>query len=84
MRDCVHGVGHSPVYQIFLQMVSKALIISSSPPAFTSSPGILSIPADFPFFSDLIAASTSTRRMGWSSLLVTEGTFGTSGSPVVL
>ena len=37
-KDWVHGVGHSPVCH--------------SPPAWTSSAGMLSTPADFPFFND--------------------------------
>ena len=63
MRDWVHGVGHSPVCQILLQIVSRALTMAS-PPACTSSAGTLSAPADFPFLSDFTAASTSSRRMG--------------------
>ena len=50
-KDWVHGVGHSPVCQILLQIVVRA-VITSSPPALTSSAGMLSTPADFPFFSD--------------------------------
>ena len=50
MRDWVHGVGpavgHTPVCQILLQIVSRALIMAS-PPACTSSAGTLSAPADF-------------------------------------
>ena len=37
-KDCVHGVGHSPVCQILLQIVVRA-VITSSPPAWTSSAG---------------------------------------------
>ena len=47
MRDWVHGVGHSPVCQILLQIVSMALIMAFSP-ACTSSAGTLSAPGDFP------------------------------------
>ena len=65
-KDWVHGVGHFPVCQILLQIVVRP-VITSSPPAWTSSTGMLSTPADFPFFSDCTAASTSLRRMGWSS-----------------
>ena len=36
MRDWVHGVGHSPVCQILLQIVSRGLIMAS-PPASPSS-----------------------------------------------
>ena len=65
-KGWVHGVGHSPVCQILLQIVVRA-VITSSPPAWTSSAGMLSTPADFPFFNDCTAASTSMRKMGWSS-----------------
>ena len=47
-EDWVHRVGHSPVCQILYQIVAKA-VITSSPPALTSSAGLLSIPADFPW-----------------------------------
>ena len=40
-KDWVHGVGHSPVCQILLQIVVRA-VITSSPPAWTSSAGMLS------------------------------------------
>ena len=46
-KNWVHGVGHSPVCQILLQIVVTA-VITSSPPAWTSSAGLLSAPADFP------------------------------------
>ena len=64
-EDWVHGVGHLPVCQIVFQIIMRA-VITSSPPAWTSSAGMLSTPADFLFFSDCTAASTSLRRMGWS------------------
>ena len=35
-----------------------------SPPAWTDSDGILSMPADFPIFSALTASSASSRRIG--------------------
>ena len=57
-KDWVHGVGHSPVCQILSQIVVRA-VITSSPPAWTSSAVMLSTPGDFPFFSDCTAASTS-------------------------
>ena len=47
IRDWVHGMGHLPVFHTLLQILCKALI-TASPPARTSSPGILSIPGDFP------------------------------------
>ena len=65
-KDWVQAVGHSPVCQILLQIVVRA-VITSSPPAWTSSAGMLSTPDDFPFFNDCTAASTSMRKMGWSS-----------------
>ena len=42
----------------------SGLSIMASPPAWTNSAGILSIPADFPSFSVLIAASTFSRIIG--------------------
>ena len=82
-KDWVHGVGHSPVCQILSQIVVKA-VITSSPPAWTGSAGMLSTPADFPFFNDCTAASTSLRRMGWSSSVSVWGQFSTDGSSLVL
>ena len=68
-EDWVHGVGLSPVCQILLQIVMRA-VITSSPPAWTSSAGILSTPADFPFFNDCISASISCERWGGRPLCV--------------
>ena len=59
-------------------------MITSSPPAWTSSAGMLSTPADFPFFNDYTAASTSVRRMGWSSSVSVCVQFSTDGSPWAL
>ena len=56
-KGWVHGVGHSPVCQILLQIVVR-VVITSSPPTWTSSAGMLSTPTDFPFFNDCTAAST--------------------------
>ena len=56
-------VGHSPVFQILLQIAVR-MPIMVSPPARTNSAGMLSTPADFPIFSALTAASTSSRRIG--------------------
>ena len=42
--------------------------------AWTGSSGMLSAPADFPFFNDCTAASTSLRRIGWSPVCVCLGT----------
>ena len=75
-KDWIHGVGHSSVCQILLQVDMRA-VITSSPPAWTSSAGMLSTPADFPFVSDCTAASTSLRRMGWSSSVALEDYEGT-------
>ena len=82
-KDWVHGVGHSPVCQILLQIVVRAMI-TSSPPAWTSSAGMLSIPADFPLFSSCTAASTSLRRMGWSSSVFVWGQSSTDRYPLAL
>ena len=82
-KDWVHGVGHSPVCQILLQIVVRAMI-TSSPPAWTISAGMLLTPADFPFFNDCTAASTFLRRMGWSSSVSVWGQFSTGGSQLAL
>ena len=76
-KGWVHGVGHSP------HIVVRA-VITSFPPAWTSSAGMLSTPADFPFFSDSTAASASLRRMGWSSSVSVWLQFSTDGSPLAL
>ena len=55
-------VGHSPVFQILLQIVVRMSIMASSP-AWTNSAGMLST-LTFPIFSALTAASTSSRRIG--------------------
>ena len=39
---------------------------------------------DFPFFNDYSAASTSLRRMGWSSSVSVWVQFSTDGSPLAL
>ena len=82
-KDWVHRVGHSPLCQILLQIVVRA-VITSSPPAWTSSAGMLSTPADFPFFNDCTAASTSVRRMRRSSSVSVWVQFSTDGSPLGL
>ena len=56
-------VGHSPVFQILLQIEVRKSIMAS-PPAWTNSAGMLFTPADFPIFSALTAASISSRRIG--------------------
>ena len=82
-KDWVNGVGHSPVCQILLLIVVTA-VITFSPPAWTSSAGMLLTQADFPSFNDCTAASTSRRRMGWSSSATVWGQFSTDGSPLAL
>ena len=47
-----------PVCETLLQIVVRA-VITPAPPAWTSSAGMLSTQADFPFFNDCTAASTS-------------------------
>ena len=56
-------VGHSSVFQILLQNEVR-MSIMTSPSAYTNSVGMLSTPADFPIFSALTAAFTSSRRIG--------------------
>ena len=60
--DWVQQGGHSPVCQILLQMLRSASVMVS-PPAWSSSVGVLSTPQLFPDLSDFTAASTSSRRM---------------------
>ena len=55
-------VGHSPVFQILLQIEVRMCIMASHP-AWTNSADMLSLPADFPIFSALTAASTSSHRI---------------------
>ena len=56
-------IGHSPVFQIVLQIAVR-MSVMASPPAWTNSAGMLTMPADFPIFSALTAASTSSPRIG--------------------
>ena len=65
MTDCVQGGGHSPVHQISKQIL-VSMSATVSPPFFISSAGMLFIPAALPLFSVRVAASTSSRRIGWS------------------
>ena len=69
---------HSHVCQILLQIVVRA-VITSSPPAWTSSAGMLLTPADFLFFSDCTAAFSSLR-----SSVSDWGQASTDGSPSAL
>ena len=82
-KDWVHRVGHFPVCQILLQIVVIA-VITSSPPAWTSSAGMLSTPSDFSFFNDCTVASTFLRRMGWSSFVFVWRQSGTDGTGLVI
>ena len=45
---------------------------------------MLSTPADFPFFSDCTATSSSLQRMGWSSFVSFWGQISTDGSPLAV
>ena len=74
--------GHSPVFQILLQ-IEVRMSIMTSPPAWTNSDGMLSKPADFHIFSALTAASTPSRRTGWCSSSGICGQSSTTGSPSV-
>ena len=55
-------VGHSPIFQILLQ-IEVRISIKVSPLAWTNSAGMLSTPTDVPIFRALTAASTSSRRI---------------------
>ena len=76
-KDWVHGDGHSPVCQIVLQIVVRA-VITSSPPAWTSSAGMLSTPADFLFFNDCTAASLLCEVWGGRPLCLSGDCLGTN------
>ena len=52
-------VGHFPVFQILLR-IEVGISIMASPPAWTNFADMLSTPADFPVFSALTAAATSS------------------------
>ena len=54
-RDRVNVVGHSPVFQILLQ-IDVGMSIMASPPAWPNSAGLLSTSPDFLIFSALTAA----------------------------
>ena len=78
-KDWVHGFFHSPVRQILLQIVMRA-VITAFPPAWTSSVGMLSTLADFPFFSE-------SRLLcdGFVGCFVSVwGHLSTDGSPLIL
>ena len=62
-KDWVHGVGHSSVCQILLQIVVRA-VITSSQPAWTSSVGMLLTPDTS--FSSMIVLQPPLLCEGWS------------------
>ena len=80
--DWVHGVDHSPVCQILLQIAVR-MLVTASPPACINSADLLSTPADFPFFKDLTTASTSSRIIGKLSSSVFIGRSNTAACPLV-
>ena len=86
-KDWVHGVGHSSACQILLQIVVRA-VITSTPPASTSSAWMLSTPADFPsFFFPLSSSFFSLHfyaKDGWSSSVSVWGQLSIDGSPLAL
>ena len=55
-------VGHFTVFQIVLQIVVRMSIIAS-PPAWTISASMFFTSAEFPIFSALTIASTSSSRI---------------------
>ena len=55
-------VGHFTVFQIVLQIVVR-MSIMASPPAWTISASMFSTSAEFPIFSALTIASTSSSRI---------------------
>ena len=57
--------------------------IMASSPAWINSAGMLSTPADFPIFSALAAASTSSRRIWRCFLSGIRGPSSTVGFPSV-
>ena len=82
MSDWVQGVDHSPVRQISSQMLVR-MSVTVSPPCFIGSVGMLSIPGVLPLFSACIPASTSSRRIGWSSSFTDSWQVRTLGSPLI-
>ena len=53
ISEWIHGVGHSPVLKVWMQIVVGALTMVS-PPACTSSAAMLSSHVDFPTFRLLL------------------------------
>ena len=74
-------LSHPPVFQILLQIEVRMSNMAS--PAWTNSASMLATPADFPIFSALTAASTTSRRIGWRSSSSICGQSSTIGSPSV-
>ena len=65
--DWVHGVGQSPVCQILLQ-IAVTMLVTNSPPACINSAGMLSTPADFPFF-EVLTCSLHFFTKNWEVIL---------------
>ena len=65
--DLVHGVGHSPVSQILLQMIVRVEIMAS-PPFFINSTGMLSSNDDFPLSG--ISLLLPLPLLGWGFVVV--------------
>ena len=82
IRDYVQDLGHLPVLITLLQMLCR-IDTMLYPPAWISSPGMLSKPGDFPFLSDFTASIISSLRIElssfWSSM--TGFTSSTEGFP---
>ena len=83
-KDWVHGVGHFPVCQILLQVAKQECSGYFFPICFGQFCWDAVNPADFPFFNDCTAASTSLRRVRWSSSVSLWVRFSTDGSPLTL
>ena len=86
--NCVHIFFTALIFFIFVTVFTVDKVIASTVLntvlSWTSSAGMLLTPADFPFFRDSTAASTSLRRMGWSSYVSFWGQSSTDGSPLAL
>ena len=61
-KDWVHSVGHFPVCKMLMQIVVR-VVITSSPPASTSSAGMLSTAADS--LSSMIVLQPPLLCEGW-------------------
>ena len=81
IKDCFHCVGYCPVSKIFWQITRRASIMALLP-ACTSSAGMLSTPAAFPFFRNFTASFTSSLRTGKLSVSVVREVLSFFVSPV--